>query len=69
MVDIEIREFVSGHFQVWRGDEVLRPERLTWEGSHQAHHDFMYYDDIEDAEADAQRVVEKETLKQVHTIH
>jgi hypothetical protein len=47
--DAIIKEFRNGKCQIWKGNKVLRPKFFEWLGKHQAQHDFMFFDSIEDA--------------------
>ncbi len=57
---MEIREYASGKFQVWKDNEVLRPNTLDWEGCHNSNHLFMYFNSLSAAKKAAKKVITKE---------
>ena len=65
---MQIKEFKSGRFQVWDGNQVLRPEELTWEGEHSAHHNFMFFGSLKKAKRACKAVLEKDEVIKIHEV-
>jgi len=61
-MNIELKEFKNGKFQVWRDKKVLSPRDLIWWNDYQASHDFMYFNSFEDADSAAKSIMDKESL-------
>ena len=61
-MNIEIKEFKNGRFQVWRDNMVLRPEEFMWWNHYQASHEFMYFDNFDDTESAVEYIMNKENL-------
>ncbi len=68
MSEIEIREFRSGKFQVWKGNEVLRPYCLTWEPHYQSQHNFMFFEKKKEALKQIKMTLDKENSVKVHKV-
>lgn len=66
--DIEIREFKNGEFQVWRGDEVLRPDCCEWLGDEHSEHEWMFFGSMKKALRQLKAALAKETCIKVHKV-
>lgn len=64
---IEIRKNGLGEFQVWKGNEVLRPRALVWESDYQSKHNFMFFDSLDEAEKAMEQILLKENQEIVRT--
>ena len=68
-MDIRIQEFKNGKFQVWIGNQVLRPCNHQLEGSHQATHDFMFFNTLKGAKTAIREYLRKEKGKELVCTH
>ena len=68
MSKIEIREFRSGKFQVWKGNEVLRPYHFTWEPDYHSKLNFMFFEKKKEALKQIKMTLDKESCVKVHKV-
>jgi len=68
MSKIEIREFRSGEFQVWKDNEVLRPYHFTWYPHYHSKLNFFFFKEKKEALKQIKMTLDKESCVKVHKV-
>lgn len=65
---MQIKKYKNGMFQVWDGENVIRPYNLERLGKHQSHHSFMFVGSKEEAKEVIDRLINHEIGLKVESI-
>lgn len=63
MAKIEIRKNGLDKYQVWKGNLVLHPDNLSWEGSYMSDLEHMWFSSIKSAERAMTNILAKEDVE------